>query len=276
MSHKAPLLFPEINLDQEKVAKCLDQKTILITGATFGIGEALVRYLLHYNVRLILTARTTEKLLALKNESLTLAAEVTTFTCDFYSEESVSELCRNLQPMRIDYFISNAGKSIMRSFVESIDRFHDYKKAIAVNYLAPVQIICALTETFKEAQTHIVNITTYSVLMRTPPKWSAYISSKKAMHSWLESNLPEFEWLNLKVSNLYLPLVESRMKDANPKYKDTPAMSMDTAVAIIIKSLVKPNYNFRPWWHAPFQVVLFLGNPFWNRFWKRQLRQRKF
>jgi short-subunit dehydrogenase len=271
----ARLLFPEATLDRKKVSTSLNGKTILITGATFGIGEALARYLLHFNVQLILVARTTEKLSALKNESLTLAANVTAFTCDFYSEDSVKELCRDLQPIYIDYFVSNAGKSMMRSLEESAARFHDYKRTIAVNYFAPVQLISTLIENLKKARTHIVNISTYSVLMKTPPRWSAYISSKKAMHSWFESNMPELALMNITVSNIYLPLIESRMKDANQGYKRTPAMPMNTAVAIIVKSLMDCNYHFKPWWHIPFQAVLFLVNPWWTFFWKRQLRRNK-
>ncbi len=276
MPFKNRLLFPVTSFDEKKVSSFLNGKTILITGATFGIGEALVKRLMRFNVQLILVARTTEKLYDLKNESLTSAANVTTFTCDFYSEDSILELCRNLQTIQIDYFVSNAGKSMVRSLEESTDRFHDYKRTVSVNYLAPVQLISALTKSFTKAQTHIINISTYSVLMKTPPKWSAYISSKKAMHSWFESNMPELALMNITVSNIYFPLVESRMKDANRNYKDTPAMSMDTAVAIIIKGLLKRNYHFKPWWHGVLQVGLFLANPFWTVFWKRQLGQRKY
>lgn len=272
MSYLSKLLYPDITLDRKKVPKCLNGKTILITGATFGIGEALVKSLLHYNLHLIIVARTKDKLIELQNESLSLAANVTTFTCDFYSEESIAELCHNLKPFQIDYFVSNAGKSIMRSLEESSDRFHDYKRTVAVNYLAPVQLITAMIGSFKEARTHIVNVSTYSVLMKTPPKWSAYISSKKAMYSWFESNLSELALMNITVSNIYFTLIESRMKDANQNYKDTPAMSMDTAVTIIIKGLLNRNYHFKPWWHVPLQAVLFLVNPFWNVFWQRQIR----
>jgi short-subunit dehydrogenase len=133
-----------------------------------------------------------------------------------------------------------------------------------------------LIKSFRKAQTHIVNISTYSVLMKTPPKWSAYISSKKAMHSWFESNMPELTSLNVTVSNIYFPLVESRMKDANQNYKDVPAMPMDTAVATIIKGLLNRNYHFKPWWHVPFQVGLFLITPFWATCWKQKPGQRKY
>lgn len=251
----------------------LDGKTILVTGATFGIGEALTRHLMRYNVHLILVARTAEKLELLKNESLTSAAEVTTFPCDFYREESIDELCTKLKSIPVDYFVSNAGKSIMRSFEDS--RFHDYKRTMAVNYLGPVQLISGLTENFRQSKTHIVDISTYNVLMKTPPKWSAYVSSKKAMHSWFESAAPELASLNITVSHIYLTLVESRMKDANGKYDNTSAMPMDRAVAIIMKGLIY-HRDYKPWWHVPFQVAMFFLNPFWNIYWRRMIRTKKY
>jgi short-subunit dehydrogenase len=274
-SLRARILYPSVTLNKRKASTRLNGKTILITGATFGIGESLVRHLFHYEVTLILVARTAEKLLALKNESLAHAAKVITFSCDFYSEESISVLCDKLKSIHIDYFISNAGKSLMRSFEESINRTHDYRRTMAVNYLAPVQLVTTLSESFKIANTHIVNVSTYNVLLKTPPKWSAYVSSKKAMQSWIESNTLELTAMNITVSNIYLPLVESRMKDANKSYVYTPAMSMDTAVIVIVKGLLKRNYHFKPWWHAPFQVVMLLGDPLWNFYWSRRIRKGK-
>lgn len=275
MLSQARFIYPLITLDVRKASSQLRGKIILVTGATYGIGEALVRHLLRYEVKLILVARTTEKLLSLQDESLTLAAEVTTFTCDFYSEESISELCEKLKSVHIDYFVSNAGKSIMRSFKESVNRTHDYTRTIAVNYLAPVQLITTLSQNFKEAHTHIVNVSTYNVLMKTPPMWSAYVSSKKAMHSWIESNITELNSMNITVSNIYFPLVESRMKDANKSYEHTPAMTMNTATIILIKALLKTNYHFKPWWHVPFQMLLLLVNPLWNFYWSKTILQRK-
>jgi len=249
--------------------KGLSGKTILITGATFGIGEALSRRLMQYNVQLILVARTTDKLLELQKGSA--LAKVTTHTCDFYKEEDIRELCDKLQSIPIDVFISNAGKSMMRSLQESAGRFHDFRRTIAVNYLAPVQLICELLENFGRSHTHIVNVSTYNVLMKTPPKWSAYVSSKKAMHSWFESVKPELCAKNITISSLYLPLVESRMKDANKSYVNTSAMPMNTAVDIIIKGIGNRNYNFYPWWHVFAQAGLFIMKPFWDFYWPKNV-----
>lgn len=275
MTLQARILYPSVILNERKTFTRLTGKTILITGATFGIGEALVRHLFRYEVTMILVARTTEKLQAIEKESLSHPAKVATFYCDFYNKESISALCDKLKSMHIDYFISNAGKSIMRSFEESMNRPDDYHRTISVNYLAPVQLITTLSGSFRRAGTHIVNVSTYNVLMKTPPKWSAYVSSKKAMHSWIESNIPELAFMNITVSNIYLPLVESRMKDANKNYTHTPAMSMNTAVAIIVKGLLNKHYRFKPWWHVPFQVLMFLGSPLWNLYWYKYIRKGK-
>lgn len=253
--------------------KLLNGKTILITGATFGIGEALTRRLMQYQVRLILVARTIEKLQQLEHESQTLPAEVSYFVCDLYNEESISQLCTNLKDVRIDYFVSNAGKSIMRSLGES--KFSDYQRTMALNYLAPVQIISSLLEKFSTSKTHIVNVSSYNVLMKTPPKWSAYVSSKKAMHSWMQGNAPELRLRNITISNIYLPLVESRMKDANATYNNTRGMSMQRAVDAIIKGIVYQK-DYHPWWHIPFQFMMFFINPFWNSIWRALLRQKRY
>jgi short-subunit dehydrogenase len=251
----------------------LHGSTILITGATFGIGEALTRHLMRFDVRLILVARTTEKLLLLKNESVNLPAEITTFTCDFYDEKDVEALCDKLKSFSINYFVSNAGKSLMRSLGES--KQQDYKKTIVVNYLAPVQLITSLKEKFGESKTHIINVSTYNVLMKVPPKWSAYVSSKIAMHVWFESNRAELNLMSVTISHIYLPLVESRMKDANTTYENVRAMPMDKAIAAIMKGIVNRS-DFKPWWHVPFQVLMFFGSPFWNGFWLRLVRRNKY
>lgn len=274
MSLPGRLLYPNLTVNSKKVSSTLTGKTILITGATFGIGEAVARQLMQYNVHLILVARTSEKLLSLKAEAQSLPVKVDIYICNFYIEESITDLCQQLRPFRIDYFVSNAGKSIMRSLKDSSTRFDDLKKTVAVNYLAPAQIILMLMEDFRKAKTHIVNVSTYNVLMNTPPTWSAYVSSKKAMHSWFKGNTPELALMDITVSNIYLPLVESRMKDANITYKNTPAMRLDSAVVAVINGLINRHYHFKPWWHVPFQVTLFLLNPLWNRFWYSRMKRR--
>lgn len=270
----AAILYPPRKVNMNHASKYLRGKTIVITGATFGIGEALTRTLLGIEVNLILVARTESKLMELKAAAQNTRAKVEFFACNLYEEDEVRTLCEHLRSIPIDYLISNAGKSMMRSAIDSSARLHDYQRTIKVNYLAPVQIISMLMDSFSRDRTHIVNVSTYNVLMKTPPFWSAYVSSKKAMHSWVEAIRPEFASKDITFSNIYLPLVESRMKDRNQQYRRTPAMTMESVVAVIIRSMCKKTSYFKPWWHVPFQILLFVSSPLWNWFWIQRIKRK--
>ena len=73
------LLFPPAFLNKKKLRFKLKGKTILITGASFGIGEELAYLLADMNIHLILVARTEEKLLTIKREIEKKAAKVSIF-----------------------------------------------------------------------------------------------------------------------------------------------------------------------------------------------------
>ncbi len=94
------------------------------------------------------------------------------------------------------------------------------------------------------------------------------------MHSWFEGNRAEFETMSITFNTLYFPLIESRMKDANPTYKNTKAMKMDRAVNLIVNALVRRKYNYKPWWHIPVQLGLFLASPMWNMYWRNKGKRK--
>lgn len=62
------VLFPIFKPDFSRLAQRLHHKTIIITGASYGIGEALSYILADIDCRLILLARTTEKLQTIQHQ----------------------------------------------------------------------------------------------------------------------------------------------------------------------------------------------------------------
>ncbi|MBU3714408.1 MAG: SDR family NAD(P)-dependent oxidoreductase, partial [Ferruginibacter sp.] len=66
MSHRYSfldwLIFPPVRLNRSRLKEKFKDKTILITGASYGIGEALSLMLAETGARLILVGRTVEKL----------------------------------------------------------------------------------------------------------------------------------------------------------------------------------------------------------------------
>ena len=89
-------------------------KTILITGATSGIGEACARRFAGEGRRLILNGRNTEKLDTLRRELVALGSEVQTLPFDVRDREAMSRAMASLPEGwdNIDVLVNNAGLSL--------------------------------------------------------------------------------------------------------------------------------------------------------------------
>ena len=89
----------------------LDGRTALVTGASQGIGEAIARRLAAGGARLVLAARSTEKLEALAHDLRAAGGEATALTLDLAAPESVEESLAGLaEPFAaVDVLVNNAG-----------------------------------------------------------------------------------------------------------------------------------------------------------------------
>jgi short-subunit dehydrogenase len=115
----------------------LDGRSVLLTGATGGIGQAIARALAARGARLVLTGRRAEVLSPLAEEVGGRAV-----ACDLASADEVTRLlgeCSNA-----DVLVANAGlpaTGVLESFsVEEIDR------ALDVNLRAPIVLARALSK----------------------------------------------------------------------------------------------------------------------------------
>lgn len=242
-------LFPPKFCDEKKLADAVKGKTVLITGASFGIGETLALMLAKTEANLILVARTSEKLEAVKSEiEKDSKAAVRIFPCDLTKDEEIENLLKELQDFPIHIFISNAGKSIRRPLFESLERFHDYTRTMSLNYFAPVKLILDLIPILQKNRGHVINVSAVNTLLIPAPFWTAYQSSKTAFDQWFRSAAPELEAAGIATTSIYLPLVRTRMIEPTAEYKNAPAMSPEHAAKIIGKSIYTRRRIFKPWW----------------------------
>ena len=273
------LLFPPKRCDEKKLAATLTGKTVLITGASYGIGESLAFLLSKTGANLILVARTKEKLEAVKNKiaAETATANVRIFPTDLTEDDEVKNLLNDLQnlPNGVDVFISNAGKSIRRPLFESLERFHDYTRTMSLNYFAPVKLTLALVPILQKNRGHIISISAINVLLIPAPFWTAYQSSKTAFDQWFRSAAPELETAGIATTSVYLPLVRTRMIEPTAEYKDAPAMSPDHVARIVCRTIYTRQQTFKPWWliFGQFASVVFRRpvENFMNSWTKRKL-----
>lgn len=245
----AILFPPPFFFSERRLKKATKGKTILVTGASFGIGEAAVKQLAAKGVTLLLTARTKQKLEQLQVELHKKGAAVHIFALDLTDKVAVEDWLLVLQQnFEIDIVISNAGKSIRRPIYESLDRLHDFERTMALNYFAPVQLLLALIPMLERQKGQIINISAVNVLLPAAPYWAAYQASKTAFDQWWQSVAPELNNRGITTTAIYLPLVRTRMIAPTKIYDHVPAMSPNQVAKVITKKIYTKSHQFKPWW----------------------------
>lgn len=271
------LLFPSVRLDAGKLERRLAGKTVLITGASSGIGERLAYLLADFDVRLILTARRGDRLAAAKAAIELNAgsrARVDLFPADLREPEQLEALLAYLRelPGGLDVVVSNAGHSIRRPFRESLDRYHDFTRTMAINYFAPVRLLLSVAPLLGKNGGHIANVSTVSALLLPVQGWAAYQASKSAFDVWLRSASPELDAMGVSVASVYLPLVRTPMVAPTAAYKNMPSMSAVNAAKLVARTFYSRRRTYKPWWLVFGQLasVLFRGS--WERSAARKVR----
>lgn len=268
------LLFPLRHTNKKRLAEAVFNKTILITGASYGIGASLVELLSHFEVKLVLVARTKEKLEDIQHGCKGKPSTILIFPTDLREETQINELLQNFtrQQIEVDIFINNAGKSINRGLMNSIDRYTDTQRCSATNFTGPVQLLLGILPGLINRKGQIVNVSAQNVLLPPTAGWSAYQSSKVAFDQWLRCMEPELKVRMVAVSSIYLPLVRTRMSMVNGKNHQRPAMSKAKAVNIILNRVINKKRKYRPWWTG---IVIFSSGLFPNLWYRLQVRHLK-
>ncbi|WP_246197202.1 SDR family NAD(P)-dependent oxidoreductase [Cytobacillus depressus] len=254
MIHKYNLLerflFPAVFLNKEMLRSSLQGKTILITGASSGIGEQLAYLLKDIHVQMILVARREEKLLSMKDEIEAAAAKVSVFGADLRNKAEMEDLLAFIHklPDGLDLVVNNAGLSIRRSIFHSLDRYHDFTRTMAINYFAPVQLLLSVIPLLEKKQGQIINVSTINVMLQPFPNWAAYQASKSAFDTWFRSAAPELHARGISTTSIYLPLVKTPMILPTTAYEKMPAMCPNHVAKIICKTIYTKRKRYQPWW----------------------------
>ncbi|MEU1431894.1 SDR family NAD(P)-dependent oxidoreductase [Nocardia sp. NPDC005746] len=250
------LLYPTFRPAEESLRTAVAGKVVLVTGASHGIGKASARKLAAAGAKVLLVARSRPELERLATEITAAGGVAHVYPTDLTDMDAVGRLGATLlaEHGHIDVVISNAGKSIRRPIAESYDRFHDFTRTIDINYLGPVRLLLTLLPTMRaRGRGHIVNVSTWGVLMPPSPRWSAYGASKAAFDVWLRSVAAEIAADGVSTTSVYMPLVHTRMS-APTDFRRIPALTVEEASDLIAHAVtVKPG-EVAPWWAVRVQA----------------------
>jgi short-subunit dehydrogenase len=203
------------------------QPTVLVTGASSGIGKAIARRVVSQGYWPILVARDLAKLQALHQEIGT--GEI--HSCDVTQEVDIQRLVDRVISSHggLDVLINNAGYGRFGGSLEI--SLADYSGMMETNYLGTVRMTQAFLPHLLRQEGRIVNIASIAGLTGIP-NLAAYSASKFAILGYSESLALEFSprigvgvlcpgpvktpfFQGEKPGNLFPPLIANRLLDAD-------------------------------------------------------------
>ena len=224
-------------LFQQKV----NGKTIIVTGASSGIGLTVSKYLAQAGAHVLLLARTKEKLDEVKAEIEAEGGKASVFPCDLNDMESIDAVSKEILASvdHIDILINNAGRSIRRAVHESVDRFHDFERTMQLNYFGAVRLVLnLLPHMMQRKDGQIINISSIGVLANAT-RFSAYVASKAALDAFSRCLSAEVHSHKIAITSIYMPLVRTPMIAPTKIYKYVPTLSPEEAADLIAYAIVK-------------------------------------
>ena len=250
-------------------------KVVLVTGASYGIGEATARRLAAAGATVLAVARSEDRLKELCTEVARTGGTAYPLATDLSDPDRVDGLAATVLERHghVDVIVNNAGKSIRRSVELSYDRFHDFERTIDVNYLGPVKLLLALLPSMRQrGEGHIVNVSTLGVRMPPAPRWGAYQASKTAFDVFLRTVAVEAAGDGVTTTSIYMPLVHTRMSAPTPEFRYVPGLSPEEAAGLVCKAIVERPHVISPWWAGAAEAGFALTRRPWevaSGFWSR-------
>jgi NAD(P)-dependent dehydrogenase (short-subunit alcohol dehydrogenase family) len=215
-------------------------KVVVVTGATSGIGRECALRLARADARVVLVARTVEKL----EETIAAIEEqggvAHAYACDVADLDACDKLVTDVTADfgGADILINNAGRSIRRSVRYSYDRFHDFERTMQLNYFGALRLIMGFLPGMEQReQGQVINISSIGVLT-SPPRFSAYVASKAALDAFSLCAAPEFTRCNIEFTTIHMPLVRTPMIAPTGLYKAFPTLSPEQARDLVMKAIV--------------------------------------
>lgn len=195
-------------------------RTVLITGASSGIGAACAQVLAREGYRLLLCARRADRLEGLRTEIQTQYPDIDiqTFILDVRDNEKVKEAINSLPTewQKIDVLINNAGLSQGLDALQDGDT-DDWDRMIDTNVKGLLYVSKAVIPLLKESQqAHIVNIGSIAG-KEVYPNGNVYCATKHAVDALNKAMRIDLLPFGIKVTAINPGMVETEFSEVRFK-----------------------------------------------------------
>jgi len=212
--------------------------TIIITGASSGIGFELLRRFLRDGHTVHAISRNTDKLEKLKNDYEDFYIHQVDVT-DFARVQSISQAICEKAP-RIDIVIANAGISVGHS--TQITPFADFKNVIDTNFTSVHALFePVMHKMLAQGGGKLVAVSSLASFVAMPTT-AAYSSSKRALNSYMDSLRLSLSPYGIDVVNIQPGFIKTAMTDKN-SFSMPFLMELDDGVDEIVYAIEKGKAN---------------------------------
>ena len=168
--------------------------TSVVTGATGGIGAAVVRALAGRGDDVLALGRDRAKLESLAGE----VSGVTPVVVDLASELAVPGELAGLE--QVDALVHCAGIADVASVADTTSQ--QWREHFQVNLIAAAELTAALLPALRSARGRVVFVN-MAAAMRAVPRWSAYVGTKAALTELADSLRQEEDAHGIRVTSIY-------------------------------------------------------------------------
>ena len=192
----------------------LENKVVLLTGASAGIGRDTALLFAKEGAKVVAVARREERLKEIAEQSKDLAGEIVAFKADISKQEDIDKMVDFTMDKygKIDVLVNNAG--VMDNFepvTEVTDE--DWNKIISINLTAPMKTLRkVLPIMVKQEKGSIVNISSLGGLFGARAG-ASYTSSKFALTGLTKNTAYMYMEQGVRCNSIHPGGVETEITD---------------------------------------------------------------
>lgn len=162
----------------------MTKQTIVITGASRGLGAATAQIAARLGANVVLNARSARELKEIARSIRETGGEALPVAGDVSRLKDCQNLVRQAVDRygRIDSLVNNAGVIGPIAFVADADPAA-WEQNLAVNIIGPMMLTQAALPYLRRAQGRVINVSS-GAAVNPVPGWSAYCSSKSALNQF--------------------------------------------------------------------------------------------
>jgi short-subunit dehydrogenase len=180
----------------------IQDKVVIITGASEGIGLATARLFAQEGAKVALAARSANTLHTIVNELHEQHREALAVPTDMCNKDAIESMVDSVfqQYGRIDILINNAGQSV-RGNVADVD-IDQFRQIFELNVLGPVEAMQAIIPKMRQNGGGLIINVSSNVTQMHLPAISAYAATKAALNMISDTAREELASDNIRITTM--------------------------------------------------------------------------